>query len=175
MICDLELRLSWRTLGPAILAMAAITGDAQGATAGGSVTSTATVLPICRSLTIAPLAFGNYDPTAANTTASATFTVQCSRATPVTVALDRGATTDSSIAARRLSDGRGNTLGYQLYSSADRTSVWGDGSAGSLAVTATGLGLETIMQFTVYGEIPAGQSLAVPGQYTDSITITLTY
>jgi spore coat protein U-like protein len=93
----------------------------------------------------------------------------------VSVSLDRGTTAGSSISARRLADGRGNTLDYQLYTSVTRSTVWGDGTAGSATVVASGLGLASTMQFVVHGVIPAGQSTAVPGQYTDSITITLTY
>lgn len=159
----------------ALSAIGCLSADVTAGTAGGSVASTAVVLPICRSLTIAPLAFGNYDPAAADTTASAVFTVQCSTATPVSIALDRGSTSGGSIAARRLGDGRGNTLDYQLYTAMSRTSVWGDGSAGSAVITASGQGLDSTMQFTVHGVIPRGQSQAVPGQYSDSVTITLTY
>lgn len=149
--------------------------DARAATAGGTVTSTATVLPTCRALTIAPLAFGEYQPAGNDSVATASISVQCSASTPVSVSLDRGTTAGSSIAARRLADGRGNTLDYQLYTSVTRSTVWGDGTAGSATVVASGLGLASTMQFVVHGVIPAGQSTAVPGQYTDSITITLTY
>lgn len=152
-----------------------VLADAQAATAGGAVTSTATVLPTCRALTIAPLAFGDYQPAGVESVASTSFTVQCSASTPVSVSLDRGTTAGASIVARRLADGRGNTLSYQLYTSVGRSTVWGDGTAGSAVVVASGLGLASTMQFVVYGVIPASQSTAVPGLYTDSITITLTY
>lgn len=159
----------------AIVSIGCLSIDVTAGTAGGAVASTAVVLPICRSLTIAPLAFGNYDPAAADTIASAVFTVQCSTATPISIALNRGSTSGNSISARRLGDGRGNTLDYQLYTASSRTTVWGDGSAGSAVVTASGQGLNSTMQFTVHGVIPRGQSQAVPGQYNDSVTITLTY
>lgn len=158
-----------------IVIVGSLFADASAATAGGAVTSTATVLPACRALTISPLAFGDYHPAGADIAASASFSVQCSASTPVSVSLDNGTTAGSSIAARRLADGRGNTLNYQLYTSASRSAVWGDGTAGSTAVVASGLGLASTMQFVVHGLIPAGQSTAVPGQYTDSVTITLTY
>lgn len=158
------------TLGLSLVPMVVVGGSTT-----SIVTSTATVLPTCRALTVQPMSFGSYNFAAVDTVASATFTVQCSASASISVALDRGVSAGSSITSRRMSDGRGNTLSYQLYTAADRLNIWGDGSAGSTTITALGRGLDSTLLFTVYGVIPAGQSTAVPGQYSDTITITLTY
>jgi spore coat protein U-like protein len=69
----------------------------------------------------------------------------------------------------------GGALHYNLYADFGRTTVWGDGSGGSMAVGGTiaapGTGLAT---HTAYGTIPAHQSLQ-PGNYGDLLTITISY
>lgn len=169
----LSLRFSRRAI--AILGFSLMPMVAVGASTTSAVTSTASVLPACRALAVGAMSFGSYNLTTVDTVASATFTVQCSDSASISVALDRGVSAGSSINSRRMSDGRGNTLSYQLYTAADRLSIWGDGSAGNTTVTALGRGLDSTLLFTVYGVIPAGQSSVVPGQYSDTITITLTY
>ena len=72
-----------------------------------------------------------------------------------------------------------NTLSYNLYADAGRTSVWGDGTGGSVAVESSVLldvlGWAPTQSFTVYGRIGAGQTGAVPGSYADTVSVTVTY
>jgi spore coat protein U-like protein len=71
-----------------------------------------------------------------------------------------------------------NPLGYNLYTSAALTSVWGDGTgstvtvSGSLPLT-TGSRVQTVT-VNVYGNVPALQDAKV-GAYNDNVTMTLTY
>jgi spore coat protein U-like protein len=70
-------------------------------------------------------------------------------------------------------------LQYGLYTSASRTTVWGDGTISSAVVAGIGKGLangEAITE-TVYGRLPdsvANQNLP-PGVYTDIVRVTITY
>jgi spore coat protein U-like protein len=122
-----------------------------------------------------PLSFGNYNaasPTAA--TANATITVSCvnpGRDLPnFTVALSTGGA--GGYAPRRLSSGA-NLLNYNIFTTAGFTSVWGDGSGGSVIVSDPG-GAYSSVNFTAYGRIPVGQFVPA-GSYTDTITVTVTY
>jgi spore coat protein U-like protein len=65
-----------------------------------------------------------------------------------------------------------DTLSYSLYQDAGRTTLWGDGSAGTSARSSTGTG--TAQTFTVYGRVPSNATAPV-GSYTDTITVTATY
>lgn len=128
------------------------------------------------------LVFGNYDPSSAlPTDTTGTITVSCSAAivatTPYTLALSSGAS--GNVGQRTLTSGR-SALNYQLYTDVAHSVIWGDGTGGSSTVTGsvtvvlsgvTGSGSQVQ---TVFAQIPAGQ-LSVPGSYSDTILLTVTY
>lgn len=143
--------------------------------ASGTVNVSANVAAVCQSLTATDLAFGVYDPTSSTKLTSATFSIQCTAATPIVAALSAGTTSGASMTGRKMTDGAGNTLNYQLFTDASQLTIWGDGTGGSKTVTNSGTGLSAPVTFTVYGAIPSGQYNVVPGQYTDRITITVSY
>lgn len=123
-----------------------------------------------------PLAFGVYDPTnQSHTNSIATITVSCSVAgAPYTISLDKGITTGGSILGGRLMQSAGlETLTYNLYTENTYTTLWGDGVEGS-TVAGTATLADTNYNHTVYGQIPAAQD-EIPGSYSDTITITVTY
>jgi spore coat protein U-like protein len=68
----------------------------------------------------------------------------------------------------------GNELVYNLYTSAARTTVWGDGSGATSTVSGVGAGLLTASTHTVYGRIGVNQD-ANPGSYSSTVTVTLTF
>jgi spore coat protein U-like protein len=59
-----------------------------------------------------------------------------------------------------------NTLEYNLYTSAARNQVWGDGSGGTHTRSANG---NDWTRLDIFGQIPAGQDVPV-GNYGDQIT-----
>ena len=98
-----------------------------------------------------------------------------SSAPPFTIALNKGG--GSSINNRSLAFGA-NTLNYNLYIDNTYTTVWGDGTTGTLVaggLLLDALGLTPGVTFTVYGRIPGRQLTVPPGTYTDSLTVTVTY
>ena len=64
------------------------------------------------------------------------------------------------------------TLGYQLYSDSLHSIVWGDGT--SLSAVTPGVGTGSNQSLTVYGRLPTVTG-AIPGTYTDTVTVTVTY
>lgn len=86
----------------------------------------------------------------------------------VRVTLSAGSS--NSFTARTLRSGA-NQLQYNLYTSATRTTVWGDETGGTSAVYLFPAPSTTR---SVYGRIPAGQDAAV-GSYTDTITVRVDY
>lgn len=129
------------------------------------------------------VAFGVYDPSITTPTDSVgNITVRCThtsggaRKAAYTVAL---ATGSSGTLARRTMRAGSAVLDYNLFSSATRLQVWGDGTGGSALVGGTVLvnpGNFSTNQIVhpIYGRIPALQSPA-PGSYTDTILVTLTF
>src|SRR5690606_20328487 len=99
---------------------------------------------------------------------TATLNVRCTNANAYQVTLSGGAS--GNIAARAMQRvGGGGTVSYQLYTSAARSVIWGDGTRGTAPVTATGSGLEQTL--TVYGSVPP-QATPMPGTYRDTIIAT---
>lgn len=118
-----------------------------------------------------PVAFGVYLPSSASPTdATGSVRVACTNFIGgYTIALGSGG---GSIPARRMASGNA-TLQYQLYTTAARTAVWGNGTAGGVVVPGSCLTL-CDQTYTVYGRIPARQSPR-PGTYADTITVTVTF
>jgi spore coat protein U-like protein len=128
------------------------------------------------SIVAVPLDFGNYDPVVTNASAVATgsggLTVTCTTGAAVTVTLDQGLNDIAGSAAvpqRRLANGGGAFLAYQLSDSGDFSTVWSDASAD---VDYTGDGAADTL--TVFGRIGAGQNVPT-GIYTDTVLATVVF
>jgi spore coat protein U-like protein len=134
-------------------------------------------------VSVPTLAFGAYDTINA-LPGTTTVTVTCTHtANPATrfnysLALSSG---PGSYASRQMT-GTGDTLTYNLYTTAAMTTVWGDGVTGGTATVAGsfnvpgGTGRSGSDTQTIYGRIGAAQNV-LPGAYSTAtpITITITY
>jgi spore coat protein U-like protein len=150
----------------------ALSNPAAAATDTTTFTVTANIVADCN-LAATNLGFGAYDPasgTAVDQTSGVT--VYCSNGQAYTLALNVG-TGGGTFATRTMASG-GNTLNYNLYTNAGRTTIWGDGTGSTSTVGGTGAGLLVGQAHTVYGRLPAGQDSAI-GSYTTTITVTVTF
>lgn len=136
---------------------------------------TATLQPNCTTSATA-LGFGTYTPGNGALAANSTITVNCTKSTAYTIALNPGTTTGDRFTQRLLASGA-NLLQYNLYTTAAFATVWGDGTGKTATQTGTGAGKATASTFKVYGQLPdsAANQTAAPGTYTDTITVTVTY
>jgi spore coat protein U-like protein len=129
--------------------------------------------------------FGAYNAmTNANHDANGVVQVYCIiQKVPVVISLDQGLT--GTYAARRMTT-TGGFMTYNLYTNAGRTTVWGNGTGGTQTVSCT-TGTDsangcdgstqfvfTVVTYPVYGRIPTPQNV-VAGNYTDSVTVTITF
>lgn len=90
-----------------------------------------------------------------------------------TVALSSGASGSFLV---RTMNGAAAALSYNLYTDAARSTVWGDGTGNSHAIT-DGYALTAVgvtRTYPVYGRLFVGQNVAV-GSYADSISVTVTF
>lgn len=124
------------------------------------------------------VAFGNYNPTSGTpVSTTGNVAVTCSALVIFTasyvISLSAG---NSGSFATRFMNLAGNHLDYNLYTQVGHTTIWGDGTAGTVTVSDsyTAIGLSQTRNYTVFGLLPALQPLPV-GTYTDTITITVTY
>ena len=104
-------------------------------------------------------------------TASTSVVVICTTGTPYNVGLDAGVGSGASVTTREMTGAGATTLGYSLYTTSGYGTVWGN-TVGSNTVLGAGTGVAQTL--TVYGRIPVGENV-VPGAYTDTVTVTLTY
>jgi spore coat protein U-like protein len=150
-------------------------GVANSATTTTTFAVTATVLATC-SATATALAFGSYTPGAGQMANTSTIAVKCTKNTPYTVALNAGTTTGGTLAQRLMASGA-NTLQYNLYTTVAATTVFGDGTGATGTGSGTGAGVATANNMTVFGQLPdnAANQATVPGSYSDTITVTVTY
>ncbi len=162
-------------LGAAISCLLVAMMPAQAATATTTFQVTATVLKACAMTTPATLAFGDYTPSNVAPLAGTTaFSVICTFGTPYSLGLSAGTSTSASVTTRKMTNAGGvtgsNLLSYGLFKEVGLSTNWDDSATGA-GYTANGL----TQPYTVYGSIPAGQYGAAPGNYADTITLTLTY
>jgi spore coat protein U-like protein len=143
------------------------------ATAGTTTTTFTAQIAIAAACTVnsaSSLNFGTQGVLAANVDQTSTIQVTCSNTTPYTIGLDAGGGTGATVAARKLTSG-GNTVNYTLYADAAHTAVWGN-TISSDTVAGTGNG--SAQSLTVYGRVPP-QGAPAPGNYSDTITVTVMY
>jgi spore coat protein U-like protein len=152
----------------ALLAAAALeAGPVAGETVTGTLNVTATVNSNC-SLSGSTLAFGTYTAGQQNdldVQGSINY-VNCPAGNFV-FELDNGANANGS--QRRMKSGN-NFLNYEIYKTGTRNTRWGSGpDAVTIQLLQPGNG-----SVPVYGRIPRGQ-VVPPGNYSDTVTITLTF
>lgn len=131
------------------------------------------------STTATPVAFGTYNPISGGAiNATGNVAVTCSALlvglnVSYVIALNAGQT--GTFAARRMVSST-YFLQYNLYNTAARTTVWGDGTAGTVTVSdAYLLNLISVTRnYPVYGALPGSQNVP-PATYSDLITVTVTY
>lgn len=153
---------------------AAAMSHAIAATATATFQVTANVQTQC-TVSAVDLGFGTVDPLGANVDQSTTVTVRCTKNTPYTVGLNAGTTAGATLAQRLMANGA-DTMNYNLYTDAARTTVWGNSAAAPTWVAGTGAGLGSPQVLTVYGRVPSGQTNLAVGNYSEpTITVTVTY
>ncbi|HEY1961191.1 MAG TPA: spore coat U domain-containing protein [Rhizomicrobium sp.] len=143
------------------------TGGNCGATTSFAVT--ASVQPVC-TISASNLAFGNY--AAAQVDAQSQISLSCASATPWNVGLNQGSFSGATVTTRKMAGPGSSPLSYSLYQDAARSRNWGN-TVGTDTVPGTGTG--SAQSLNVYGRIPGAQTAVVPGNYADTIVVTLTY
>ena len=139
-----------------------------------SVPARATIARSC-SVAANDLSFGSHSQLAAAVTASTSLGVTCTVGTPYTVRMD-GGTTANNVADRRMGlNGTGPAaqgVAYQLRHTSPNGPLWGDGTSGTSTLAGTGTGGSQTLR--VYGRV-LPQAVPLPGQYEDTVTVTVQY
>ncbi len=134
------------------------------ATVNDTFDSTIILQDDCDIVTLNDLDFGTHGLITANIDSSSTLSVQCTIGTTYDIGLNFGIN-----GFRRLATG-GNTIFYDLYQDAARTTWWDPAPFGAVGGTGTG----SAQSYTVYGRV-FNQATPPNGTYTDTITVTVTF
>lgn len=134
------------------------------------------------SLSSSGLNFMTYDPLlASNTNINGNVRVTCSVISGLIalvaaydIKLSQGGS--GNFSQRQLSMGT-NKLNYNLYTTAARSTIWGDGTGSTASVSDSylvSLGAATSQDYTVFGRIPMLQNVRA-GSYSDNVVVTIVY
>ena len=160
----------------ALSAMAVLAVSAQPALATdstGDLSVTATITSNC-AVSTTTVAFGPIDVTL-NTAVDATggISITCTNGVAWTAKANAGTGGAGTSLTHRKMTGPAK-MSYDLYTDAGRTTKWGDGvTSGTGAFAGTGTG--SAQDRTVYGRVRAGNTGASAGNYSDTVTVTVTY
>ncbi|WP_105132370.1 Csu type fimbrial protein [Burkholderia sp. BE12] len=132
--------------------------------------ATANVINNCN-ISATNVNFGTASVLSGALAATGSITAQCTNGDAWKIALNGGGS--GNVTARQMQrSGGGGTINYGLYTDAARSIAWGDGTGGSATVTGVGTGTSQVV--TVYGAVPA-QTTPAPGNYSDTITATISF
>ena len=126
------------------------------------------------SVTATGVAFGIYTPLqTAALAANGTIAIACTGVLydVATVSLSTGLS--GTYTNRTLRSGAA-ALDYNLYTSANGSQIWGNGTGGTGTAQAVLWFFAPTANLTVYGAVNAGQDPA-PGTYMDTITVSVAY
>ena len=154
----------------ALAGLATLSGAAYATTATSNFQVKLTITAQCL-VSATDMDFGSNGFITANIDQTSTVSVQCTNTTTYNVGFDKG-TNGSSVTTRQMKGGPSNeTINYALYSDSNRSVNWGQ-TIGTDTVAGTGNG--STQNITVYGRVPS-QTTPKPGNYSDTITVTVTY
>ncbi|WP_445536199.1 Csu type fimbrial protein [Acinetobacter sp. G18] len=158
-------------------------GDSGGGWDSGNTTITANyVVPsFCQLDSTSNVDFGNISDigiTSRDYTAQGAINATCNNGTPYSIYLGDGNNRISG-GFRRMTNGSSQYIPYQLYKDSAYGTVW-DATGGTTTVGGSGgvskTGSGTSQISNVYGIIPQGTAISsTPGNYSDSIVVTVTY
>lgn len=100
---------------------------------------------------------------------------KCTSGTVMSIALDAGLNAGiNMLTGRRMKNTTTTeTLTYQLYQDVSNTIIWGNNVNGGLSRQVISDG--TVQELKIYGSLLAASQRPSAGQYTDTVTVTVTY
>ena len=150
------MRMKW-TLAAMLVVVASLFGGSPAEAAKCTITTT-------------PIAFGIYNVfSAAPVDSVGSLLFDCIGAKTVSIAISQGQS--GRFQPRTLKSGT-ESLYYNLFLDAARSTVWGNGSGGT-ETYITDPGKDPV-NVTIYGRIPPEQDVTF-GSYADSVTVTINF
>jgi spore coat protein U-like protein len=163
------------SIAAAILAGAAILVASPafaGNTVGGAIHVGLTVVDEC-TIDTSDIAFGSTGIVQTHIETTADITIECTKRTPYSIALDAGDNaTAGDVATRKMKNGDDDLINYQLYTDGGFSHVWGKTVGTDTVDSASAAGTDEVK--TIHARVPAHQNVPI-GTYADTITATIWY
>lgn len=156
-------------LGGVLFATSLMVGTAMAERLTGDLTVTASIVNECN-ISDADLEFGVYgifEP--GDNTKSKQIEIHCTNGTSITVSASNGLHYESNTRRMKVAD-EDSFLEYNLLTTQGGENEWN--TVNTIPYSQINGDAGTI---TVYGKIPAGQTAAVVGAYSDTVTLTVAY
>lgn len=163
-------------LPAAMVSLAAISSSVEAGSVATSFTVKLTITAQCVVAADTDMDFGSTGYLTSARDAQATFKVGCTNGTSPTISLASTNTGCPALTPRCMKSSPTTFVNYELYFDSGRTSTWSSASrspvTGDGAISgSSGSADKTV---TVYGRVPA-QTTDSPGDYTDTVTATVTF
>ncbi len=154
-----------------------VSNSAQAQTQTGSIGVSATVGTNCVVSTTS-IGFGTYDPAAvAPTNGTGTVALVCTTGATPSIAVNLGSNPNAT--QRRLTSGA-NTLNYNVFQPTSNAAGAACAYTTAFPTTTPGFALTAAPStasrtYNICGQIPAAQSGAAAGTYSDTLTVTVSF
>jgi spore coat protein U-like protein len=159
-----------------LLLIASSTAPAMAGSANANLNVSASVVPsIIIAPPVAPVLIPVENITNPSTPAMVTLPIAITLPSNITGKITLGQGQNASTGStdtnpvRRMTDGAGNYLLYELYQNESRTIIWGNTDNTALSLTGTG----SASNVNLYIKIPAGQNVPA-GNYQDTVQLRAT-
>jgi spore coat protein U-like protein len=159
-----------------LLLMASSAAPAMAGSANANLNVSASVVPsIIIAPPVAPVLIPVENITNPSTPAMVTLPIAITLPSNITGKITLGQGQNASTGStdtnpvRRMTDGAGNYLLYELYQNESRTIIWGNTDNTALSLTGTG----SASNVNLYIKIPAGQNVPA-GNYQDTVQLRAT-
>ena len=159
-----------------LLLMASSSAPAMAGSANANLNVSASVVPsIIITPPAAPVPIPVENITNPSTPATATIPIAITLPSGITGKITLGQGQNASTGSndtnpvRRMTDGAGNYLLYELYQDESKTIIWGNTDNTGLSLTGTG----SVSSINVHVKIPAGQNVPA-GNYQDTVQLKAT-
>jgi spore coat protein U-like protein len=140
--------------------------------AGNTIAMGLVIQDQCTISVPAGIDFGSHGIILANVDTSATLTIECTKETPYSIALDAGENSGHVVGTTRSLKSGSNYLDYELYRGSVGGSVWGSTVGTNTVDKASADGADETI--TIYARVPSHQNQPI-GTYADHVTATIWY
>jgi len=153
----------------ALLATPAFAGSTV---AGNTIAMGLVIEDQCTISVPAGIDFGTKGIILANVDTTATMTIECTKETPYSIALDAGENAANVVSTTRSLKSGSNYLDYELYYGSVGGTVWGSSVGTNTVDKASADGADETI--TIYARVPSHQNQPI-GTYSDHVTATIWY